>query len=98
MEFPDTVLTKGKGGKIELRSLDSRGSYVMYKYLNPKTMKLADQKRKLMLKDQDGRVLEYFIIPLKDLNRSLMIVAKGEEKERQIWNDKLKKPEEVWTG
>jgi hypothetical protein len=98
VEFPDTVLTEGKGRRLELRTLDSRGTFVICKYLDPKTMKLADQKRKLMLKDQDGKILEYFIVPLKSPNRSLLISAKGEEKERQIWNDELGKPEEVWTN
>jgi hypothetical protein len=98
VEFPDTVLTKGKGGKLELRTLDSRGSYVLCKYIDPKTMKLADQKRKLMLKDHDGKILEYFIIPLKNSNRSLLISARPEEKEREIWNDELGKTEEVWTN
>ena len=96
MEFPNAVLTEGKGGKLELRALESRGTFVMCKYLDPKTLKLADQKRKLMLKDENGKILEYFIIPLKDANRSLLVSGKGEEKERQIWNDKVGKPEELW--
>jgi len=96
MEFPDAVLTEGKGGKLELRALESRGTFVMCKYLDPKTMKLADQKRKLMLRDEDGEILEYFIIPLKNANRSLLVSGKGEEKERQIWNDELGKTEELW--
>lgn len=97
MEFPDTVMTKAKGGNLELRSLDSRGNYVMCKYIDPNTMKEADKKRKLMLKNQDGKILEYFIIPLKNQNQSLLISAKGEEKERQIWNNELQKAEEVWS-
>lgn len=96
LEFPDPVLTKGKGGKLEVRSLDSRGSYVMCKYLDPKTMKLADKKRKLMLKGEDGKVLEYFIIPLKDSKRALLISAELDEKERLIWNEDIRKAEEIW--
>ncbi len=96
MDLPEAVLTKGKGGKLEVRALDSRGSYVMCKYLDPKTMKPADMKRKLMLKDQNGAVHEYFIIPLKDPKRSLFLAAASEEKERQIWNEPAGKAEEVW--
>ena len=96
MDLPESVLTKGKGGKLEVRCLESRGSYVTCKYLNPETMKPADQKRKLMLRDGDGKVVEYFIVPLKDPNRSLLISAKAEEKERQVWNEKLSKAEDVW--
>ncbi len=97
MDLPENVLTKGKAGKLEVRSLESRGSYVICKYLDPKTMKLADQKRKLMLRDKDGRVIEYFIIPLKDPNRALLISAKTAEKERQVWNEKLGSAEDVWA-
>jgi len=95
MQLPETVITKGKGGKLEVRALDSRGSYVLCKYLDPKTMKPADQKRKLTLKNADGRVLEYFIIPLKDAKRSLLVTAGPEEKERQVWNEEAQKAEEL---
>ena len=97
MDLPENVLTKGKAGKLEVRSLESRGSYVICKYLDPKTMKPAEQKRKLMLRDKDGRVIEYFIIPLKDPNRALLISAKTAEKERQVWNEKLGSAEDVWA-
>lgn len=96
MNLPETVLTKGKGGKLEVRAPDSRGSYVMCKYLDPKTMKPADKKRKLTLKDQNGVVHEYFIIPLKDPKRALILTTTSEEKERQVWNESLETAEEVW--
>ena len=96
VDFPEPVLTKGKKDKLEVRSLDHRGSYIMCKYLDPKTMKLADAKRKLTLKDEEGRVIEYFIIPLKDPKRALLISAETEEKHRQVWNDKVSKAEEMW--
>jgi len=95
VDFPEAVLTKGKGGKLEVRTLDSRGSYVMCKYLDPKTMKPADKKRKLMLRDRNGKVLEYFIIPLKDTRRALLLTADSEEKERQVWNEDLQKTEDI---
>jgi hypothetical protein len=95
MEIPETVLTKSKAGKLEIRALDSRGSYVMCKYLDAKTMKPADQKRKLTLKGEDGRLAEYFIIPLKGPKRSLLVTAEIEEKERQVWNESLQRAEEI---
>ena len=95
MQLPETVLTKGKGGKLEVRTLDSRGSYTLCKYLEQKTMKPADRKRKLTLKGANGRVLEYFIIPLKDAKRALLITADPEEKERQVWNEEAQKVEEL---
>ncbi len=96
MDLPQTVLTKGKGGKIEVRAVDSRGSYVICKYLDPKTLKPADNKRKLMLRSQDGKILEYFIIPLKDAKRALLLTADSEEKEQELWNEDLGKAEGVW--
>jgi len=89
-------LTKGKGGKLEVRALDSRGSYVMCKYLDPKTMKTADTKRKLMLRDQSGNVFEYFIIPLKDAKRALLLTAASEEKDRKVYVESLGTAEEIW--
>lgn len=96
MDFPETVLTKGKKGKLEVRSLEHRGTYVMCKYLDPETMKPTDTKRKLTLKDEEGKVLEYFIIPLKDSKRSLLISAETEEKDRQVWITDLRKAQDMW--
>ena len=95
MDFSDQVLTKGKSGKLEVRALHSRGSFVMCKYLNPETLKLADKKTKLTLKRDDGSVQEYFIIPLRDPKRSLLIKAEGEEKDRKIWNERTQKEEDL---
>ena len=67
----------------------------MCKYLDSKTMKPGDQKRKLTLKVEDGRILDYFIIPLKNPKRSLLLTAEPEEKERQVWNEKLQKTEDL---
>jgi len=95
LDLPENVLTKGKAGKLEVRALDSRGSYVMCKYLDAKTMKAADKKRKLMLKDENGNVLEYFIIPIKDPKRSLLLTTES-EKERQVWNESKARAEDIW--
>ena len=91
-------MTKSKRGKLEVRSLDHRGSYVICKYVDPKTMKLADAKRKLMLRDEQGNMREYFIIPLKDPKRALLITPEAEEKDRQLWNEKLGRAEEIWVN
>jgi hypothetical protein len=96
VELPETVLTKGKGGKLEVRGLDSRGRYVICKYLEPKTMKLADRKRKLILRDDDGKIVEYFIIPLRDPKRALLISSETEEKDREVWNEEARKAEKTW--
>jgi len=97
MGFSNDVLTKGKSGKTELRALHSRGSFVMCKYLDPETFKLADKKTKLSLKRDDGIVEEYFIIPLRDAKRSLLIKAEGEENDRKVWNQEAQQEENIWT-
>jgi len=38
MQFSEEVYAKGKGGKLEVRAVDSRGQFVICKYLDPKTM------------------------------------------------------------
>ena len=95
MGFSDQVLTKGKSGRLELRTLHSRGSFVMCKYLNPETLKLADRKTKLTLKREDGTVEEYFIIPLRDPKRSLLVKSESEEKDRKLWNKQTQKEEDL---
>jgi hypothetical protein len=97
MGFSNDVLTKGKSGKLEVRTLHARGSFVMCKYLNPETLKLADKKTKLTLKRDDGTIEDYFIIPLRDPKRSLLIRAEVEEKGRRVWNSETRQEEDLWT-
>ena len=67
----------------------------MCKYLSPETLKLADKKTKLTLKREDGIVEEYFIMPLKDPRRSLLVKAEGEEKNRRVWNKQTRQEEDL---
>jgi len=95
-KYPESVLTKGKSGKIELRALVTRGKFVICKYLDPETLQLADKKLKLTLKRDDGEIEEYFLIPLKN-GRYLMITPKKkEEKERKVWNLNENRAEPLW--
>lgn len=94
--FSQEVLAKGRSGKIEVRALESRGFFVICKYLDPETMRLADSKRKLSMKSDDGSVREFFIIPMKGGKRSLLIEAEVKEKERKVWNEKKGCEEELW--
>jgi len=96
LKFSESVLTKGKSGKLEVRALESRGTYVTCKYLNPESLKLADKKLKLSLRNEKGEVDEFFIIPLKDPKRSLLMKAEKEEKERKIWNSETQQEENLW--
>jgi len=96
MEFPETVLTTSKKGRLEIRTLESRGSFVICKYLDSKTLELADMKKKLILRSNSGELTEYFIVPLKDPNRALLISTRSDEKERQIWNELEQHAEAIW--
>ena len=83
MDYPQEVMTVSKKGKREVRSVVSHGKYVMYEYLDPSTGKRSENKMKLVLKTPDG-FEEYFIIPLKEKGKFLML--KGEEKgDRGLW-------------
>jgi hypothetical protein len=97
-EFPESVLTKDKKGNLEVRNVISRGQFVMYDYRDVKTFKQVESnKKKLYLRDKNGKIEEYYIIPLKIGNRSLLITPdKPEEKTRKIWNDEAKKEEDLW--
>jgi len=97
MRFSNQVLTKGKSGKLELRMLHSRGSFVMCSYLNPDTLEPVDKKIKLSLRRQDGAVDEYFIIPMRDPRRSLLLRVGSEEKDRKVWNQDTHQEEDLWT-
>ena len=96
-KYSDSVLVKDKEGNVEVRSLVSRGKFVLHDYRDVKTFKqVKGGKKKLYLKDEDGEIKEYFIIPLKG-GKSLFIEPKEkEEKERKVWNDKIKKEEKLW--
>lgn len=96
MEFPETVTTRSKKGKLEIRTLESRGTFVICKYLDSNTLKLADTKKKLILRSENGELTEYFIVPLKNSRRALLISSRPDEEERQVWNESDKRAEEIW--
>ena len=96
--YPDSVLTKDRSGRDEVRNLLSRGEYLLHDYRDAATFKpVESNKQKLYLKDTEGTITEYFIIPTKASERSLLIHPKEkEEKVRMIWNEKTKTQEELW--
>jgi len=93
--FPDEVLTKTKKGNIEVRNLIARGKFVWYDYRDPKNFeKVENGKSRIFLKDEEGNVYSYFVIPLKD--RRLLLIEADKEEDKKIWNDKTKKAEDLW--
>jgi hypothetical protein len=97
-KYPEAVLAKDKKGNSEVRNLVSRGKFVMYDYRSDKTFRqVENKKKKLYLKDENGIVEEYFVIPLKSSDKFLLIVPKSkDEKNRKVWNEKTKKEEDLW--
>ncbi len=86
MNYPDSVLTKNKKGQTEVRWLLRKGTFVEYNYRNPKTGKVLEKgKRSIILKS--GKEEEhYFIIPLKQRNKFLLIIPNEEKQERKVWD------------
>jgi len=80
MENLEEAITVSKKGKRELRSLVARGKFAIIEYLDPETRKRTEDKVKLVLARDDGKVEEYFLIPTATPSRSLNIkyIAKGE--------------------
>ena len=97
VKYPESVLATDKKGNSEVRSLISRGKFVLHDYRDAKTFKeVKGGKKKLCLKDEKGEVKEYFIIPLKDGKSLLLEPKEKEEKNRKIWNNNIKKEEKLW--
>ncbi len=83
MKYPEEVLTKSKKGKIEVRKLVDRGSFIRYEYLDPETDERSENKVKLVLSMED-KSEEFFMIPMKD-KRFLLIPVKSKGK-RMVWD------------
>ncbi len=84
MNYPEEVLTKSKKGKIEVRNIVDFGKFVRYEYLDPTTGERSENKVKIVLYNGEDYE-EYFIIPLKQKNKFLLL--KAEKKgPRKLWN------------
>ncbi len=84
MDYPEEVLTKSKKGKVEARVLIDHGTFVRYEYIDPETGERSEDKVKLILKAGDDYE-EYFVIPLKQKNRYLMLRS-SKKPDRGIWD------------
>jgi len=85
MKYPQEVLTISKRGKVEVRKLIDRGVYVRYEYIDPTTGEKSENKIKIVLRSKDGKLEEYFMIPLKQKDRYLLLKTdvKGD---RFLWD------------
>lgn len=92
-KYPEEVLTTSKKGKKEARILKERGSYTIYGYKELGTGKL-DKKYNITLKKEDNSMEQYFVIPMQQSGRALMIHGKdttAEVKAKKLWSEKEKK-------
>lgn len=85
MTYPEEVLTKSKKGKVEVRALIDHGRFVRYEYLDPETGERSENKVKIVLSNGEDYE-EYFIIPLKQKNRFLLLKAE-KKPNRKVWKD-----------
>ncbi|MCD6461459.1 MAG: hypothetical protein J7L61_01810 [Thermoplasmata archaeon] len=81
--LPEEVVTTSKRGRREARVLVDRGEFILYTYADPETGRPLGEKDRLVLKGRE--TLEFFIIPMKDGKRRLLIPteAKGP---RMVWD------------
>ncbi len=93
----EEAITVSKRGKRELRTIVSRGRFALVEYRDPKTMERVEDKYKLVLLHDDGRVDEYFIIPTKTRSRLLMIVPKEKKGTNlKVWNPEKGEVEDLF--
>ena len=91
------AITISKKGRRELRGLVSRGRFALIEYLDPETKERVEDKVKLVLLHDDGRVDEIFLIPTKTPGRRLVIEPKEKKGTKiKVWNRKTGKVEELF--
>lgn len=96
-ELPEEVLTVSKKGKVEVRALVRRGKFALIEYLDPETMERTEDKYKLVLLGDDGVVEEYFILPLKQANRRLMVIPREKKGDKlMVWNREARRAEPMF--
>lgn len=97
-DYPASVLTQDRKANYEVRNLLARGEFLLHDYRNALDFTpVESSKQKLYLKEANGTVTEYFLIPTKNPNQMMMIRPKEkDQKERMVWNEKAKREEELW--
>ncbi len=92
----EEAITISKRGKRELRTIYSRGRFALLEYRDPLTKEKTENKFKLVLLHDNEEVEEFFIIPLKQSNRFLLLKEKkGKGPKVKAWNPKTGELEQV---
>lgn len=86
-EYPKSVLTENRSGETEVRTLVSRGEFAECEYSDPETLERSGKKKKLILKREDGEIIEYFIIPTNQEKKDLLITPKEKSGEYTFWDE-----------
>lgn len=86
--YPNEVLTKSKKGKIEVRKFLKRGIFVKYQYIDPATGKIVENGKTRLILKSNSEEEHYFIIPLKQKDKFLLIIPKDKEVKGKLWNGK----------
>ncbi|RDD53998.1 MAG: hypothetical protein BA066_01575 [Candidatus Korarchaeota archaeon NZ13-K] len=95
----DEAITVSKRGKRELRTLVSRGRFALIEYRDPVTRERTEDKYKLLLLHEDGRVQEFFVIPTKTSGRSMLVEPKEKKgKELKVWNPTTGEIEDIFPS
>ena len=94
-KYPESVLTENRSGKVEVRTLKSKGRFVIAEYRDPETNEISDKKKKLVLRKEDGETEEFFIIPMDQENKDLLITPKEKSGEYEFWDKDNEKVEEI---
>lgn len=85
-EYPESVLTENRSGETEVRTLVSRGEFAICEYSDPENLERTDEKKKLILKREDDEIEEYFIIPMNQEKKDLLITPKEKSSEHTFWD------------
>ena len=93
MEYPEETITITKKGEREVRIFKEKGTYYIYTYRSLKNGKLLN-KEKLVLVENGKIKKEFFIIPLKEKNKYLLLETEIKGK-RKLWDEKNKRVIEI---
>lgn len=97
MGFPESVITKTKKGNLEVRNLVERGFYVIYDYRDLNNFERKENKQKIILKNSKKEIKSFFIFPLKEKGKFLIVETESDVKNIKVWNDELKKEEDLFN-
>ena len=87
MKYPDSVLTKNRKGETEVRLLIDKGKFTRYTYAYPDGRKAEGGKISIILTNEKGEQVHYFLIPTQG-GRYLAVIPKDDKENRKVWDGK----------